>query len=98
MNLKMTMKELMLQRKKRMMMTILSLILGIFYHQVLLKVLGLIFGYPPSLLMMRIFMPLNLKMVLILTSYLLEKTTLMLRGGRNCLIQLKKRRGLVSGR
>ena len=79
-----------------MMMTILSLTLGIFFHQVLLKVLGLIFGYHPSLLMMRIFMPLNRKMVLILP-YLSAKTILMLRGARSYLIQLKKRRGLVSG-
>ena len=62
MNLKMTMREMMLQRKKQMMMTMPFLILVIFCHPVLLKVMGLITEYHPSLQMMKDSMHLNQRM------------------------------------
>jgi hypothetical protein len=46
------MREMMLQKKKQMRMTMSFLIPVIFYHQVLLKVMGLIIEYHLFLLIM----------------------------------------------
>lgn len=62
MNLKMTMIEMMLQRKKLTMMTMPFLILVIFYRPVLLKVMGLTTECHPSLQMMKGSMHLNQRM------------------------------------
>jgi len=54
-NLMMIMKELMLQRKRRMMKRIHSLTPVIFYHRVLLKVTSLVSEHHHSLRMMKGF-------------------------------------------
>lgn len=59
MNLRMIMREMMLQRRKQMMMTTPFLILVIFYHPVLLKVMGLIIECRLSLQKMKDSMHLN---------------------------------------
>lgn len=83
-----------MRERKKQMMRMHFLILEIFFHPVLSKVMDLIFRNHQLILMMkRILM---LKMVLILT--LLDLSMLMLNAVSNCLNQLKKRGESVFGR
>lgn len=89
--LKMTMREVMLQKKRQMMMRMHSLILVIFSRQVLLKAVVLICGHHLSPLM-KSFILLNLRMMLTLLLNQLERTFLMLSVGRGCLSLLRRRK------
>lgn len=83
-----------MRERKKQMMRMHFLILEIFFHPVLSKVMDLIFRNHQLILMMkRILM---LKMGLILT--LLDLSMLMLNAVSNCLNQLKKRGESVFGR
>lgn len=95
---KMTMKELMLQRKKRIMMTTISSKLRIISHQVLSKAVLPIFGRVLFLRIAKNSMHLNLKMISTLWLDMLALVTPTLSVVISCPIPSKKRREWVYGR